>query len=180
MCCCLWFIVYMLLCWKSRPVAEDAEEGYTLFWRFQSPFSQHHPANFVIDGISYNCAEQYMMHQKAGNSCSSWLLFCSLVYSSWIVSIHSLMFTDQYSYDDIDRQQSATGDSWALLSAVSSTTTNCWPGEDSVTVLGAIPVTTWSTFSPSSSWSPTDRIQQEWFPSPVATSNQEDDFLATV
>ena len=27
--------------------------------------SQWHPARLIIDGIEYNCAEQYMMHQKA-------------------------------------------------------------------------------------------------------------------
>lgn len=43
----------------------DFEEGYTLFWRSQSPFSQWHPAHFTINNITYNCAEQYMMHQKA-------------------------------------------------------------------------------------------------------------------
>jgi len=51
---------------KSQPVVEDPEEGYTFFWRSQSPFSQWHPADFVIDDIHYNCAEQYMMYQKAG------------------------------------------------------------------------------------------------------------------
>lgn len=51
---------------KSQPVVEDCEEGYTFFWRSQSPFSQWHPASFVIGSITYNCAEQYMMHQKAG------------------------------------------------------------------------------------------------------------------
>jgi predicted NAD-dependent protein-ADP-ribosyltransferase YbiA (DUF1768 family) len=45
---------------------KEAEEGYTLFWRSQSPFSQWHSAWFTIDGIEYNCAEQYMMYQKAG------------------------------------------------------------------------------------------------------------------
>jgi len=45
---------------------EDSKEGYTFFWRHQSPFSQLHRAHFSIDGIAYNCAEQYMMHQKAG------------------------------------------------------------------------------------------------------------------
>jgi ribA/ribD-fused uncharacterized protein len=28
-------------------------------------FSQWHPAKFTVDGIEYNCAEQYMMAQKA-------------------------------------------------------------------------------------------------------------------
>jgi len=55
-------------------VEEDAEEGYTLFWRKESPFSQHHPANIVIDEITYNCAEQYMMRQKAGQHLVHFLL----------------------------------------------------------------------------------------------------------
>lgn len=36
---------------------------YTFFWH--GVFSQWHPCNFVIDGIMYNCAEQYMMAEKA-------------------------------------------------------------------------------------------------------------------
>ena len=39
---------------------------FTLFYGKDSPFSQHHPATFTIDGVKYNCSEQYMMHQKAG------------------------------------------------------------------------------------------------------------------
>ena len=41
-------------------------EKYTFFYTTSSPFSQFHPAEFTVDGITYNCAEQYMMHQKAG------------------------------------------------------------------------------------------------------------------
>ena len=35
----------------------------TLFW--DGPFSQWEPAFFVLDGVEYNCAEQYMMAMKA-------------------------------------------------------------------------------------------------------------------
>ncbi len=38
---------------------------YTFFWGMNSPFSQFYPANFVINNIRYNCAEQFMMHKKA-------------------------------------------------------------------------------------------------------------------
>lgn len=38
-------------------------EKFTLFW--SGPFSQWHPSTFVIDGVTYNCAEQYMMAEKA-------------------------------------------------------------------------------------------------------------------
>ncbi|MCG7384480.1 NADAR family protein [Paenibacillus sp. ACRRY] len=40
-------------------------EKFTFFWRTASPFSQWHPADFTVNGISYTSAEQYMMHQKA-------------------------------------------------------------------------------------------------------------------
>jgi ribA/ribD-fused uncharacterized protein len=40
-------------------------EKFTFFWRSQSPFSQWHPARFLIDGVEFNCAEQYMMYGKA-------------------------------------------------------------------------------------------------------------------
>ena len=64
----LFKIAEFLLCVNENQesVVEDSEEGYTFFWRSQSPFSQWHRAHFNIDSIAYNCAEQYMMHQKAG------------------------------------------------------------------------------------------------------------------
>jgi ribA/ribD-fused uncharacterized protein len=40
-----------------------SEEKFTLFWN--GPFSQWLPSKFVIDGVEYNCCEQYMMAQKA-------------------------------------------------------------------------------------------------------------------
>jgi ribA/ribD-fused uncharacterized protein len=39
------------------------DEKFTFFW--SGPFSQWHPSPFEIDGIWYNCAEQYMMAEKA-------------------------------------------------------------------------------------------------------------------
>jgi len=38
-------------------------EDMVLFWN--GPFSQWEPCEFVVDGIEYNCAEQYMMAEKA-------------------------------------------------------------------------------------------------------------------
>lgn len=38
-------------------------ERFTFFWN--GPFSQWEPSCFVLDGIDYNCAEQYMMAEKA-------------------------------------------------------------------------------------------------------------------
>ncbi len=43
-------------------------EVFTFFYGTQTPFSQFHPAQFEVKGQQYNCAEQYMMHQKAGES----------------------------------------------------------------------------------------------------------------
>lgn len=40
-----------------------SEEKFTFFW--SGPFSNWHPSPFVLDGITYNCSEQYMMAEKA-------------------------------------------------------------------------------------------------------------------
>jgi len=38
-------------------------ERFTFFW--SGPFSQWDPSPFTIEGVLYNCAEQYMMAEKA-------------------------------------------------------------------------------------------------------------------
>ena len=38
-------------------------DQYTFFW--SGPFSQWYPSKFNVQGIDYNCAEQYMMYHKA-------------------------------------------------------------------------------------------------------------------
>jgi ribA/ribD-fused uncharacterized protein len=38
---------------------------HTFFFRPESPFSQWYPARFVVGGITFGCAEQFMMHGKA-------------------------------------------------------------------------------------------------------------------
>lgn len=38
-------------------------ENYILFWN--GIYSQWYQAPMTIDGVTYNCCEQYMMHQKA-------------------------------------------------------------------------------------------------------------------
>lgn len=38
-------------------------EKFTFFWR--GPFSQWRKSNFTVQGVSYNCAEQFMMAEKA-------------------------------------------------------------------------------------------------------------------
>lgn len=42
---------------------KQPRENFTFFWH--GPFSQWHMCPVVIDGITYNCGEQYMMAQKA-------------------------------------------------------------------------------------------------------------------
>ena len=38
-------------------------ERFTFFW--SGPFSQWYPATFKVEGVTFNCAEQYMMYMKA-------------------------------------------------------------------------------------------------------------------
>lgn len=41
-------------------------DKYVFFWGTNDVFSQWHPSKFTDEnGINYNCAEQYMMYQKA-------------------------------------------------------------------------------------------------------------------
>lgn len=49
----------------AAAAASDSEERFTFFFGAESPFSQWHSATFTVAGVKYNCAEQYMMHQKA-------------------------------------------------------------------------------------------------------------------
>ena len=44
---------------------ENATEKFFFFWKSKSPFSQWHKADFVVDDVEFNCAEQYMMYRKA-------------------------------------------------------------------------------------------------------------------
>ena len=41
------------------------QRRFTFFWQPESPFSQWHPSEFVVEGKRFVCAEQYMMHGKA-------------------------------------------------------------------------------------------------------------------
>ena len=43
----------------------ETRDGFTLFWRPDSPFSQWYPCAFTVDGVGFGCAEQFMMHGKA-------------------------------------------------------------------------------------------------------------------
>ena len=49
----------------EKTASSHSGEKFTFFFGKDSPFSQWHPARFEVDGVTYNCAEQYMMHRKA-------------------------------------------------------------------------------------------------------------------
>ncbi|XP_062581098.1 uncharacterized protein LOC134242910 [Saccostrea cucullata] len=51
--------------WNKNSELPDEREQYEYFWKSHSVFSQWYMKDFEVDGIKYNCAEQYMMHQKA-------------------------------------------------------------------------------------------------------------------
>lgn len=51
---------------------ENEKDKFEYFWQKESVFSQWYPSKFVVDGVEYSCAEQYMMQQKAGM-----MLLCS-------------------------------------------------------------------------------------------------------
>jgi len=44
-------------------IIQANQEKYEFFWN--GPFSQWFKSIFTVQGTKYNCAEQYMMHQKA-------------------------------------------------------------------------------------------------------------------
>lgn len=46
---------------------DTTKDNFEFFFGMKSPFSQFHPATFVVRDVKYNCAEQFMMHQKAGS-----------------------------------------------------------------------------------------------------------------
>ena len=51
------------LIWKYK---DDKRSDFEFFWQSYSIYSQWYGAGFIVDEVQYNCAEQYMMQQKAG------------------------------------------------------------------------------------------------------------------
>lgn len=41
------------------------KDNYLLFWKTKDYMSNWHESHFEINGITFNCAEQYMMYSKA-------------------------------------------------------------------------------------------------------------------
>ena len=50
---------------KPEQIATKCTENVTLFYHKESPFSNFHPAEFVVDGVKYTCTEQFSQSQKA-------------------------------------------------------------------------------------------------------------------
>ncbi|CAC5419602.1 unnamed protein product [Mytilus coruscus] len=48
---------------RRYDTANDTE--FEFFWKSHSPYSQWYLSNFTVDGITFNCTEQYMMYSKA-------------------------------------------------------------------------------------------------------------------
>ena len=47
------------------PSLEYSADNVMLFWQPPSYCSQWSPSSFVVDGVSYSCAEQFVMAEKA-------------------------------------------------------------------------------------------------------------------
>ena len=50
---------------SPSPLPSTLSPSQTLFWDHSSVFSQWYPSSFTVDNERYNCAEQYMMSEKA-------------------------------------------------------------------------------------------------------------------
>ena len=50
---------------EAIKVDNQPRENFTFFWHSPSPFSQWHPAKFVVKDITFTSAEQFMMYCKA-------------------------------------------------------------------------------------------------------------------
>lgn len=50
---------------QPASVSTPSKGNVVAFFTASSPLSNHHPSPFSLDGNTYNCAEQYLMYQKA-------------------------------------------------------------------------------------------------------------------
>ena len=48
----------------ASPKIDERNEVHAFFGEL-SPFSNFHQAHFTVDGVSYNCSEQFIQNQKA-------------------------------------------------------------------------------------------------------------------
>ena len=50
---------------QAETLARVQERGFEFFFGAEHPLSNWHPASFEVDGVTYSCMEQFMMHRKA-------------------------------------------------------------------------------------------------------------------
>lgn len=50
---------------RRETLARVQERGFEFFFGAEHPFSNWHQASFEVDGVTYSCMEQFMMHRKA-------------------------------------------------------------------------------------------------------------------
>jgi ribA/ribD-fused uncharacterized protein len=50
---------------RAEILARVQGRGFEFFFGQEHPFSNWHPVGFEVDGITYSCMEQFMMHRKA-------------------------------------------------------------------------------------------------------------------
>ena len=51
--------------YTDKIYTQKETKDFVLFWQQGSPFSQWHQSMFTVDELTFNCAEQYMMYNKA-------------------------------------------------------------------------------------------------------------------
>jgi ribA/ribD-fused uncharacterized protein len=67
---------------RSETLSRVRERGFEFFFGAEHPFSNWHQASFEVDGATYSCMEQFMMHRKA-------LLFEDSQVARMIMASHS-------------------------------------------------------------------------------------------
>lgn len=66
----------------NQDPVNDRAEHFCYFFGKNSPFSNFHPAKFVLDGMEYSCSEQYMMYQKASTQ-----QLCNAIAQPFLITI---------------------------------------------------------------------------------------------
>ena len=49
----------------TNPDVMRTTDQFVFFWKPPAPYSQWTPSVFLVDGLTYSCAEQFMMAEKA-------------------------------------------------------------------------------------------------------------------
>ena len=93
---------------------EHSTDKVVLFWQPPSNFSQWSPSSFLVDGVSYSCAEQYTMADKA-RLCKGHRAV-ELIMSSPDASTHKRIGRGVRSFDSacLERREAKCCVSWHL------------------------------------------------------------------